>query len=108
MTGTMTSQNTELSSKEPLYILGIWFWNYTKCKLAFWFVHLRRKDWENMFFESAEIAMNILPIEYNCFEYETLTVVIVKISILWDVKTYRSVKVTRRFGGTCHVHFKCH
>jgi hypothetical protein len=35
-----------------------------------------------------------------------LTAVVMKSSVVWDITLRSPLKVNRRFGGTCHLHFQ--
>jgi hypothetical protein len=37
---------------------------------------------------------------------EVLTAVVIRSSIFWDIRPYSPLKVNRRFGGTCRLHFQ--
>jgi hypothetical protein len=39
-------------------------------------------------------------------EFEVLTAVFLKISVLWDIAPCSPLKNNRRFGGTCCLHLK--
>jgi hypothetical protein len=44
--------------------------------------------------------------DYYHGEFELLTAVVIKSSIFWKTTLCSSLKVNRRFGGTCHLHIQ--
>jgi hypothetical protein len=41
------------------------------------------------------------------FGFEALTEVVIESSVFWDVTLCSPLKVNRRYGGTCRLHYTC-